>query len=238
MNNKQNNLLEKNKIIIKRWKKVEEKHKNHINKILISKKYKLFKSRLLGFLSGDGSVYITNKKNNKHVNNNISFYPDHKSMINPFIEAFEYLYIKKPTIKKLHNYYSVRISSKFASLDLTELSNLKTHTWEVPFSFLDSEETKVEWLRAFFDCEASILQRKIQLQSVNIKGLSQIKTLLENFGIESRIYKYERENKNWNTNYILCIMKKESRKNFLDKIGFNHTLKLNKLKKQIYAGVP
>ena len=238
MKNKYNSLRKRNKKVAEsRWKKEEEKHLSHINKISKKIKYKIFKSRLLGFLAGDGSISITKEKNKKSIHHNISFYPDNKSMINQFIEAFNYLYRKQPTIKQYKNYYSVRISSKFACLDLLKTSKVGTYDWEVPFTFLESEKTKIEWLRAFFDCEASILKRQIQLQSVNMKGLFQVKRLLESFKIESKIYKYERKNNKWNTNYILCIMRKESRRNFLDKIGFNHTLKLEKLKKH-FASVP
>lgn len=239
MKNMHNGLRERNRRVAEsRWKKVEEMHLSHINKISKSVKYKIFKSRLLGFLAGDGSIYIKREKNKNDTNHKVLFYPDHKSMIYPFIEAFSYLYIKQPTIKEYEHYYSVRVSSKFACLDLLKISKVGTYDWEVPFIFLESEKTRIEWLRAFFDCEASILQRQIQLQSVNMNGLFQVKKLLESFKIESKIYKYERKNDKWNTNYILCIMKKESRKNFFDKIGFNHTLKLEKLKKHFIASVP
>jgi len=74
------------------------------------------------------------------------------------------------------------------------------------------------------------LKKQIQLQFVNKKGIEDIKNLLETFNIESKIYSYERKNKNWNTNYILSIMKKNSRITFLNEIGFYNLKKLKKLK--------
>lgn len=236
----QNNFSKRNRnIVVFRWKKEEQKYNLHLKKILKSKTYKIFKSRLLGFLAGDGSVSIRREKKKKtSVHHDISFYPDHHSMIGPFIEAFTYLYLKKPTVKNMKNHYSVRVSSKQACLDLLRTSNFGTLYWQVPLNFLNLTKYKIEWLRAFFDCESSIGKRVIQVQSVNKKGIHQVQTLLKNFNIESKIYEYKRKNKKWNTNYILCIMKKESRKKFLNTIGFNHIIKLEKLKKQFKASVP
>ena len=210
----QNNFSERNrKVVIIRWKKEEQKLNLHLKRISDSKTYKIFKSRLFGFLAGDGSVCIRKERKKKYsVHHDISFYPDHPSMIDSFIEAFIYLYLRKPTIRYRGNHYSVRISSKPICLDLLRDSNFGIHKWQVPLNFLDLQESKIEWLRAFFDCEGSILKRQIQVQSVNKKGLLQVKDLLGTLGIESKIYKYKRKNKNWNINYILCIMKKDSRK--------------------------
>ena len=193
----------------------------------------------MGFLSGDGSVGIRkeNKRNNA-IHHDIAFYPDHFSMIGPFIEAFTYLYLKKPLVRKKKNHYSIKVSSKFACLDLIETVDFGLHKWRVPFSFLNTTDSKIEWLRSFFDCEGYVGNRDIRVQSVNKKGLQQVKKLLGELGIESKMYKYERKNENWNTNYILSIMKKDHRKMYLNKIGFNHILKLNKLKLQFQASVP
>ena len=100
----------------------------------------------------------------------------------------------------------------------------------MPVNFLKNETLKIEWLKSFFDGEGHVSNRDIRLQSVNEKGLRQVKQLLSDIGIESRFYKYERKNRNWNTNYILSIIKKDYRKMYLNKIGFNHEIKLSKLK--------
>ena len=231
MNKEELSKLNKNKIMF-RWNRVLEGHNNHTKKIIRTKKYKLLKARLLAFLAGDGSVSIRNEKGKANsVHYDISFYPDHPSLTNPFFEAFTYLYIKKPKVRAGNNYFIIKVTSKFACMDLLKISPLGSMTWRVPFNFLSTKECKKEWLRAFFDCESSILKDQIQLQSVNQIGLNEVKELLQEFGIESKIYQYKRKNKNWNTNYLLCIMKKDMRRKFLNTIGFNHVVKKEKLKK-------
>ncbi len=221
-----------------RWKKEEGKLNVHLNSISKCKEYKNLKARLMGFLAGDGTVGIRKENKRNAIHHDIAFYPDHSSMIGPFIEAFTYLYIKKPLVRKKSKYYSIKVSSKFACLDLVKTINFGLYKWEVPFNFLDTDESKIEWLRSFFDCEAYISNQDIRVQSVNERGLLQVKKLLGELGIDANMYKYERKNKKWSTNYILSIMKKDYRKMYLNKIGFNHILKLNKLKLQFKASVP
>jgi intein/homing endonuclease len=225
------------KVAISRWEREHNKCYNYIKSISKTKKFKILKSRLLGFLAGDGCVHISKEKNKTTTHHVVSFYPDHMSMIKPYVETLNYLYKKNPRIKNEGNYYSIWIYSKPACIDLLKTCKLGTLKWNVPFEFFDSIQTKKEWLRAFFDCESYIGKRQIQLQSVNEKGLIQVQELLKEFEIESKIYKYVRKNKNHNINYILCIMKKESRMNFLNKVSFNHILKFNKLKEQLNASV-
>ena len=232
------NISETNKkVAISRWKNEEKRFKKHLDGVN-KREYKKFKARLLGFISGDGSISIIKEKKRPNAeHHDISFYPDHESMIPPFIEAFKFLYIKEPKISQKINHYSVKVSSKFACFDLIKTSKVGTHDWTVPFDFLNYKEYKKEWLRAFFDCEAYVAKKVIQVQSVNKSGLFQVKILLEDFNIDSKIYEYHRKEKNWNTNYILCINKKEDRKKYLNSIGFNHQIKQEKLNNQINANV-
>ncbi len=215
--------------IIKKWELEHEKIKKHI---LINKHKRSIKAKIGGFLSGDGSIRARKERNNPlKIHYSIAFYPDHYSMVQSYLEAFEELYGKKPVVKRKNNYYDIRISSKPIYQDLVSDFTFGVLLWLVPFHYLLDKESKIEWLKAFFDCESSIGIRQIQLQSVNKNGLEQVMLLLKEFNIESKLYKYQRKNKNWNTNYILCIMKKESRLTFLKEIGFNHTVKLAKLRK-------
>ncbi|MBS3150195.1 hypothetical protein J4425_00085 [Candidatus Woesearchaeota archaeon] len=96
-------------------------------------------------------------------------------MVESFNDAFYYLYLKKPTIINKCKLYNVRASSKVACLDLLSSCNLGTLNWGIPFDFLDSDELKVEWIRAFFDCECSVLRNQIQ-----------VRKLLEHFNISSQ----------------------------------------------------
>ena len=89
---------------------------------------------------------------------------------------------------------------------------------------------KKEWLRAFFDCEAYVCRNHIKIQTVNKAGMLEVKSLLEEFDIPSRYYVYTPKNEKWKVNHMLFLVK-EARKNYLDNIGFNHSIKQSKLKK-------
>lgn len=192
-----------------------------------SLKYPLLKARLLGYFAGDGSVCI-HKDKNGGVHHTVRFYPDDKSMLDSFLFAFIKIYEKKPYVDLRKNHYCSTVTSKPIALDLLQYGSLKTLEWTIP-SFCDSKEKKKEWLRAFFDCEAHVNKKAIAIQSVNEKGIEQIRQCLEEFDIFSRTYKYERKQKNWNTNHLLFIFRKEHKRRFLKEIGFTHSKKLEKL---------
>jgi hypothetical protein len=232
-------LSERNKRNVNvRWNKQYELLRKHIENFP-KDRYLLLKTRLSSNIAGDGSVSVRKEnKNQKSVHYTISFYPDEMNMLNCFLRDFEELYLKKPTVKNMGKYYTVRVDSKFAVLDLLEETNYGSLEWKLPENLLKNKKLKVEWLKAFFDCESHVAKSCIQLQSVNQKGINQIKGLLEEIGISCKIYSYERKNKNWNTNYILCIMSKEERLKYLDRIGFNNLKKLKSLKETLYARMP
>lgn len=184
------------------------------------------KSRVIGFIMGDGSITRLGKPLSLQ-NHTISFYPDDKAMLDLFLSDFEKLYLKKPTVKFLGNYYSVRVNSKPACDDLRSFGDFSSLNWEFPKK-LKSQEEKIEWLKAMFDCEAYVGNQDIRLQSVSEKGIKSIQKLLNELKIVSKIYTYHRKNKNWNTNYILSIPKK-SIQNYQKIIGFNNSKKQSKL---------
>ncbi len=236
MKQKNNFSIRNRKAAISRWNKIKQRISANLAS-MNKRQYVKYKSRLMGFLSGDGGVYVRKEKNGR-LHHDIVFFPDHKSMVPLFVEAFKLLYLKKPKTKIMKNFYQVRVQSKNACDDLLKDGKFKTLEWNVPREFLFNKESKAEWLRAFFDCEGYVSKKRLQIQSVNKEGIYQIKTLLEDFRIESKIYTYKRKNRNWNINYILNINKKDSRQRFLKEIGFNHKIKLMKLKQQFpYAKV-
>lgn len=222
MDRRQHNKL----VAISRWRKIQEREKKFIRKNSISNNY--LKMRLLGYLAGDG--YVSVREDRTGIHHEIKFFPDHKSLIKPFVEASQKVYNKTPIVKKLKNHYMLRVYSKVMVLDILKEGDLRSHVWELPKNFNNKEE-KREWLRAFFDSEASVTKSKISMGSVNEKGMMQIKNLLEEFNIDSKIYRYIQKNENWNDVFFLNIIKKESMKNYLNEIGFNHSLKTEKLKR-------
>ena len=216
----------------------EKQNKIIKNRLLIRLKDKrthLLIARLCGFLSGDGHIKIRIDKKGWH-HHGIRFYPDNLDVANIFIKTFKELYEKEPSITPLHNFYRVSVTSKVACNHLLKISTYNTHNWDIPNFILNSKELKVEFLKAIFDCEASVGKNNIQFQSVNKKGIYEIKKLLEELNISNSVYSYKRTNPNWNINYILIISRKENIKRYAQLIGFNHPIKQQKLAK--LADVP
>lgn len=192
---------------------------------------KTLMSRLCGYLAGDGSI-STWKEKNGSTHYEIQFYPDTIELAELFKKTFESLFLISPHIYPLKNYFRVRIGSKAIFYYLNSIDLFKSLTWHVPFEILNSNVNKIEFIKAFFDCEANVGSKSICVQSVNKKGLESIKFLLKELGIMTRkIYSYKRKNINWNINYLLFITGKENLKKYFCSIGFNHKLKMNKLSK-------
>lgn len=212
-----------------RWEKQQNPVKQHIinNHHNFSKE----KARIIGFIMGDGSITFddSSSKGNHH---DLRFYPDNIDVANIFINDFEKLYLKKPNLRKLKNYFILHVSSKPAWEDLKKFGDLSSLKWKFPKG-LSSKEEKIEWLKAIFDCEAyvSIKKKNISFQTVSKRGIVSVQNLLKEFEIDSKIYNYKRKNPKWNTNYLLFILGKENIYKFKQKIGFNHPLKKEQLDK-------
>ena len=212
------------KIAVNRWQKKHKAMQKRIDENSI--RYPEVKARIIGYLIGDGSVFIRKEKRGT-MRYEFSFYPDNVAMLNSFLDSISLFYglTPKPRIEK--NYFQVKISNKAIVEDLLRQGEFKSTTWSIPS--LSSEKEIEEFLRAYFDCEAYVSRQAIRVESVNKVGLIHVKQLLLQFGISSKMYQYERKNKNWNTNHILCIFSYENRKRFLTKIGFYHSKKQEKL---------
>ena len=141
---------------------------------------------------------------------------------------FEQLYGVTPHAKNMGNYFYVQIQNKKACIALLKLAKFGSLSWSIPKIIRNNKKIARFWLRAYFDCDGYVCKKYIQLQSVNEKGLREIAKLLKSWNIETKIYKYERSNKKWNTNYLLNINKRHHCFKFLNSIGFNHELKLNR----------
>lgn len=219
-------------IAIKRWNNVYQKIKDHVSQIP-KEEYLLHKSRLLGYISGDGSIRMRPHKNNKnHMHYEISFYPDDLKMAKKYQESILRLYLKETKRKDEGNHFSIRFKHKYATIDLIKEATLGTNDWKIPDFVINNNRYLKEWLKAFYDSEAYVSEKVVRVESVNQKGIEQIKKCLEQLGIKPRQYKYIRKQENWQNNHILIIARKEDRKKFLNEIGFYHGRKLKKLKEQ------
>lgn len=209
-------------------KREQENIKKIVTTFLKDSKNNFLISRLCGFIMGDGCLEDRiDKKGWRH--NEIRFYPDNLDVANLFIDTFEKIYQKRPTIRYVKNYYRVRVTSPVACKYLLKISGFSKLAWRVPNKILNNRISKIEFLKAMFDCEGSVGKRNVQLQSVNKIGIEGLKKLLSKLRIESKIYSYKRGNPRWNINYILIVSKKENIKRFTEVVGFNHPVKQRKL---------
>ena len=210
------------------WKKYHKPIEEYI--VINHQKFTKEKARVIGYIMGDGSITNPKKDSRGIQHNDISFYPDDINMANLFVEDFEKLYLKKPKIKNLGKYYSVRVSSKPACDDLRKIADYSSLVWEFPDKTIKLREDKIEWVKSMFDCEACVNKRSIYLQSVSKKGIESVQRLLLELGVNVKVYVYHRENKNHSTNYILAIMGRENLLKYNNLVGFNHLNKSKKLK--------
>ena len=212
--------------VLQRWRKKDEYDlKKAVSDIEERRRLQVV---LISYLQGDGCICVRYDKPNVF-RYDLAFYPDHISLAIHFVDIYKKLYGRVQRIKNLGNYFSVRVTQKFACKELLGLAKFNSLEWQVPFKMLDTDEKKSRWLKAFFDCEAYVCKKSIVVQSVNKTGILQIKKLLEEFNIQSRFYSYERKQKNWNTNYLLFVSCKKYGRRFLKQIGFTHQLKQKKL---------
>lgn len=210
------------KVAVSRWSKVHSAEKSKM------KVDNCAKSRICGFLAGDGSILVR-KDNNGKLHYVVRFFPDHESLAKIFEKDFHYLYGKHPRLVKKRNHFELICYSKPIVEDLMAAGNFGVERWRVPSFVLEDKQYKLEWLRSFFDSEAYVGENYIKLQTVNKSGMADVVRLLTDFGLIPSEYTYEPKNKNWNKVYILILNKGESSK-FLGKIGFGHKLKMEKLR--------
>ena len=109
--------------------------------------------------------------------------------------------------------------AKLAFEDLVKYATYFSKDWKLkPLVLNASKEIKREFLRALFDDEGSVRSKyEIYLYSINKKGLIQIKSILKEFKIDSKIKSGFGQRKNV---YALIV---KDLKLFHKKIGFNST---------------
>ena len=124
---------------------------------------------------------------------------------------------------------SVRLRSKLAFEDLLRYATYFSKDWKLKSFILNASlKLKKEFLRALFDDEGSVRSKyAVSLYSINKKGLTQIKKMLKEFGIESKFEKGFGARRN-----VYAVSIKDLRL-FKDKIGFNLVRKQQKLEEYI-----
>ncbi len=127
--------------------------------------------------------------------------------------------------------YIVRFKSKTAYFRLLALGANKSRLWRVPLTIFPMNDglRKIfltNWIRAYFDDEAHVdlSTRRIAVTSVNSKGIEDVKNILKELGIHSKIYNimkgYARR---------LVISRLGNIEKYSLTIGFKHPRKSRKL---------
>jgi len=225
------NLSERNrKVAISRWEKIHSKVriKNNLSKEKIA---------INAYLCGDGNIKIRKKG----FYYEIRFYMDDLSVSKRIVDLFKKEFEITPKIRKMKSkvpngrgYYKIEICNRPACENLLEIGKYGSLDWEIPQKL--NKELKKEWVKCFFDCEAHVnLHRKqIQVKSINSEGLSNVKSILEDFGISSKIYGPYKQKKEQHNDYsLLTILRKEGIRKYAKLIGFYHSHKTKSLKRII-----
>ncbi|MBT4541128.1 hypothetical protein HOC35_06450 [Candidatus Woesearchaeota archaeon] len=179
-------------------------------------------SAIHAYLCADGYVIRNPEGRSKYYY--IGFRNYNETLLNDFEKRFCRYFKVKP--RRMKDGRSV-VQNKKLYFKLTSEHSYYSKDWTFPK--LSKENLKV-WLRAYFDCEGWVMNRKavdrhIGLDSINHQGIIKIKESLELFGIKCILKK----NSKRNISRIL-IYEKENLIKFKKEIGFLHpnkTIKLN-----------
>ncbi|VVB66824.1 Replication factor C small subunit [Candidatus Norongarragalina meridionalis] len=127
--------------------------------------------------------------------------------------------------------YDVKLKKRLVELGVPEGD--KTKTFTVPDAVAGAGDKEVAaFLRGLFDCEACVNEhaKGIFFTLANEEACSQVKTLLLRFGIQSRIYRAEKDGRGKNGPYwTVAVYGAENLRLFAEKIGFVHEKKAHAL---------
>lgn len=184
-----------------------------------------------GYLCADGYV-IKNPPSQKHKYYYIGLRNTNDVLLKDFQQRFHRDFGIKPIIT---NDGRCKIQNKEIFHILTENFTYYSNKWtmpKIPRRLLSA------WLRSYFDCDGwvSVIKakdRKIGLDSINRKGLFEIKkSLKENFDINSSVKKRKTRDI-----WSMAICGKDDLEKFQKNIGFLHPKKASKLKEALNSYV-
>lgn len=214
------------KVAISRWNKIH-------SKVRLKNGFSKEKIAINSYLCGDGDISAREKRSCY----DIRFYLDDLKLANRVVNLFKKEFNISPAIRKMkskiprgNGYFKVEISNKPTCKHLLGIGTYGSMNWEIPKKL--KKDFKKEWAKCFFDCEAhvNIKKKQIQVKSVNGKGLTSLKNILEEFKILPKLYgPYKQSGKNHNPYYFLIIMGKNNILEYHKKIGFYHSKKIESL---------
>jgi hypothetical protein len=179
---------------------------------------------LHAYLCADGYV-ITNPPTQKHKYYHIGLRNTNKVILEDFQKNFKKVFGLTPVITKDGR---CKIQNKQIFYQLTKNFSYYSDKWRIPR--LSKKELKC-WLRAYFDCDAWVEVQKgksrvIGLESINRRGLQQIKNILwKHFKINASGPKKRKNRKIW----YIYICGKDDLLKFKENIGFLHPIKSSRL---------
>jgi|SRR3989344_221012 len=199
-----------------------------------SKKLTKEKAYVLGVLCGDGYL------NKSPKGCTISLNSIDEEFVQRFSKCLRKIYkiTPKEHLVKLkngwNNQHRSRLCSKKVIKDLERYHrNFRTFEWRIPKEILEEkQDIWIKFLQGFFDSEGyvsnKIKNKKIIGASASIKGLEEIKELLNNLDIKSSIYSNKKRKAK-----LIHIGDKKSMEMFNKKISFTIRRKKENLKRLI-----
>ena len=189
---------------------------------------------LHGNLCGDGCIsqykvkygireMITQRRKKKFRDRKTMVYTNNRpELLEKFKKNIKKLF---PLVKFSNSKFNeVRLRAVYVINTFQRYGNYGSWVWEIPYSIFNGKENlKTEWIKSFFDDEATIAGRRILADSVNRKGLSQVSSMLDNLNIENTIKEYK-------TKARLVVYNLER---YHQLIGFDHLLKKEILTKKL-----
>ncbi len=117
----------------------------------------------------------------------------------------------------------VRIRTKKIIMHFLKYSKYGSRNWYIPKEILNSNrDIKSNWLRSYFDDDATVDKYRIVVSSVNKKGLKQVYNLLKSLKFKNiKFYSFS-------SKYCIYISKEDVNK-FQKIINFDHKIKRKKL---------
>ena len=146
---------------------------------------------------------------------------------------------RKPSKKGENPQYEVLLQGKeFLEFFRQYLDQRKCSTWRIPHTVLYADDDcKKAFLIGFFDAEGGCYSNgrfiRVSAYSTNLYGLKQVRSLLSEFGIESRMKAHKRSKPHYRQLWEIAINKYDSVERFSEKIGFGIMSKIEKLQNAV-----
>ncbi len=195
------------------------------------------KGYILGVMCGDGYTSLSNRSFQ------IALQAIDKDFVVKFANCLKLVYKITPAFSEIKvkksnwsNKWQARICSKEVFNDIKYYGNFKTLEWTVSPEIKQSDtKIKASFLQGFFDSEGhvDISSRRVNAVSINLKGLEEIKCLLDDIGIRATIKGGYEKRFNRKRLYFINVQDRKSVELFNNLVGFSIKRKQNRLTKLV-----